>query len=138
MSRGVDLDGTIKPFLLADAGVFALVGNRIFVDTWLPTTDQVQDAYQLSDGPALVLTPRGGAGSIDYRMASQTVITRCFGQSVAIVKAVDDAVFDAFKTTANPANNTAFYAKDTVAPDLRREEGGQYVMVGTYQVAQVI
>lgn len=138
MSRGVDLDGTVKPFLLADNDLIALCGQRVFVDTWLPSPDQYEDAYELNDGPAIVLTPRGGAGSVDYKMGSQNVIVRCFGRSVAAVQALDDAVFDRFKDTANPVNNTAFYAKDIVAPDLRREEGGLYVMVSTYQVAQVI
>lgn len=137
MSRGVDLDG-VKTFLLADNDVIALCGQRVFVDTWLPSTDQVEDAYELNDGPAVVLTPRGGAGSTDYRMGSQNVLVRIFGRSVAEVKAVDDAVFDRFKDTANPTNNTAFYAKDTVSPNLQREEGGQYVMTSTYQMAQVI
>lgn len=132
MSRGVDLDGTVKPFLLAENAVIALFGDRIFIDTWL------SDGYEISDGLALVLTPRGGPGSIDYRMGSQSVVTRVFGQSIDAVTAGDSAIFDAFKKTANPANNTAFYAKDTAAPDLRREEGGLYVMVGQYQVAQVI
>lgn len=136
-ARGVDLDG-VKTFLLADEPLIALVGNRIFVDAWLPSTDQEEDAYELSDGPALVLTPRGGAGSTHYKMGNQNVIARIFGQTVAEVMAVDDALFDAFKKTGTPTNNTDFYAKDTVSPDLRREEGGRYVMVSTWQIAQVI
>lgn len=137
MSRGVDLDGVVT-YLKAQNAVISLAGQRVFFDTWLPSSDQYEDAYELQDGPAVVLTPRGGGGSVNYAMGNQNVIVRIFGRSVDDVVALDGAVFDAFALTTGPNSSASFYAKDTVSPDMRREEGGQYVMVSTYQVAQVI
>lgn len=123
---------TVADYLKADSGVSALVSTRVYVDTWLPQN------YKISDGNCIVITPRGGGGSTYYVMANQTLVIRAFATTIAAAFAIDGAVFDALEDTHNPANNTAFYAKDTVSPTLNKEAGGMFVVSSSFQVAEVL
>lgn len=126
------LQDTVKTYLLADSGVAALVSTRIYLDNWLP------DGYKIADGACIVLAPRGGAGSTHYVISDQTFVFRVFAETMTTAFQIDDAIFGAFKKTNNPANNSAFYAKDTVSPSLGREAGGLYVVSSSFAIAEVL
>lgn len=127
------LHDRVRTYLLANAGVTSSpCGTRVNVDNWLP------DGYKIVDGAALVFAPRGGPGSTLYAMEDQTMVFRGFAETVADAFSIDDAVFEAFRLTHNPANTTGFYAKDTVSPILSREPGGLYVVSSSFAIAAVI
>lgn len=103
------------------------------MDTWLP------DGYRIVDGPVLTFAPRGGPGAKLYAMEDQTMVFRGFAESIDDAFSIDDALFDAFRLTHNPANATGFYAAQTVSPVLNREQGGGlYVVSSSFAVAAVI
>lgn len=128
------LHNAVKTYLLANAGVVASpCSTRIYVDAWLPL------GYQITDGPILIITPRGGPGSNVYKMENQTMVFRSFSKVMSEAFAIDEAVFMAFLQTGNPANATSIYAKDTVSPVLSRvEDRGLYVVTSSFGVSRVI
>ncbi len=126
-----DIYSTVRTFLLADSGVAALVGTRIYIDTMLPTN------YQISDGDSLVIRPNGGT-DVYYAMTSDTIMLLAYSQSAAGAIAISEAVFTAMRRTYNPAEHTTFYGKPIDRGSLIRQPGDLYTMLMAYNVAMVI
>lgn len=124
---------TVLAYLSADADILAApCSSRVYLNVWYP------DGYKMEDGPCLVIAPRGGAGVTYDAVRSTSLLARGFAVTIADAFAIDAAVLTAFRKTYNPANATAFYAKCTISPDLRRDPGGIYVVSSQYDIGEVL
>ena len=124
---------TVLAYLQADTDILGAPCNtRVYLDVWYP------DGYKKEDGACLVIAPRGGAGVTYDAVRNTVLLTRGFAETIEDAFAIDAAVLTAFRKTYNPANSSAFYAKCTISPDLRRDPGGIYVVSSQYDIGEVL
>jgi len=128
------LHTAVQTYLKADTDILASPSkNRVYVDRWMPV------GYQLTNGPIIVLTPRGGPGSVNYVMENASFVFRSFAVNQSEAFEIDEAIFRAFLKTHNPANASSIYAKDTISPSLDRDpNGGIWIVSTTYAISRVI
>jgi len=126
-----DIYNTVRTFLLADAGVAAIVATRIYIDTMLPT------GYKITDGSCLVIRPNGG-GTTQYVINGDNLMFLSYTTTAQAAIDLNEALFDAFRLTNNPAGATAFYAAPIQRGNLIRQPGDMYTMLATYECAEVI
>lgn len=126
-----DIYSTAKAFLLADPGVAALAGARIYLDVGLP------NGYQVEDGPVLVISPAGGV-TTHYVINDDTPLFASYASTAQGAIDLNEAVFRAFKRTANPAEATAFYAQPVQRGRMLRAPGDLYIMLASYGLAEVL
>ena len=126
-----DIYNTLKDYLLADAGVLALVASRGYIDVTLPP------GYQVSDGDAFVLHPISGT-SLFYANTSDAIRIDSYSSTTQGAIDLNEAIFDALKETNNPANATAFYALPVQRGRMMRLPGDMIAMFSAYEVSEVI
>lgn len=84
----VDVEAVLTEYLLDQAGLTVLTGQRIHASLYLPK------GYEPSQGPALIFNIR--AGSQDYSSAvfQPSIQFRAYAKTQAEAKAVDRALYD--------------------------------------------
>lgn len=131
MARTMDIYNEAKAFLLANSGVAALAGTRVYIDTMLPT------GYKITDGPCVVIRPNGGT-TVHYAINGDNIMLLCYATTAQAAIDLNEAVFAAFRQTATPAEHTNFYAKPTQRGTLIRQPGDMYTMLAVYETGMVI
>ena len=126
-----DIYNTVKTFLLADPGVAAIVGSRIYIDTMLPT------GYTITDGPILVIRPSGGTTTY-YAINGDVLMMLSYATTAQVAIDLNEALFTAMRRTDNPTEHTAFYSKPAQRGTLIRQPGDMYTMLATYDTGMVI
>ncbi len=126
-----DIYNTVRTFLLADAGVAAIVATRIYIDTMLPT------GYKITDGPCLVIRPNGG-GTTQYVINGDNLMFLSYTTTAQAAINLNEAIFTAFKRTNNPAGAAVFYAAPIQRGSLIRQPGDMYTMLAMYECAEII
>ena len=126
-----DIYNVVKDFLLADPGVAAIVGTRVYIDTMLPT------GYQITDGPILVIRPNGGE-TVHYAMNGDFLMMLSYATTAQGAINLNEALFTALRRTNNPAEALIFYAKPTQRGTLIKQPGDMYTMLATYGIGMVV
>jgi len=85
----LDHDAALTTFLLAQPGLTAVSGRRIYASIALPK------GYVPEHGPALLFSPRGGGQDYTSLVLSVSYQCRSYGLTAAEARRLDRALYDA-------------------------------------------
>jgi hypothetical protein len=85
----IDTDAEIREYLVGQASLTVLAGQRIYASLYLPK------GYTPDDGPALLFSPRGGAIDYSSLVLNPSYQFRSYGKTLEKARELDRALFDA-------------------------------------------
>lgn len=91
-----DTDAVLRAFVVAQAGVTALVGTRVHASDKLPA------GYSpVTNGPAILLKVRGGQQDFPGKTLYPSYQFECYAATEALARQVSNALFDAINHKAS-------------------------------------
>lgn len=129
-----DVEAALRTFLLAQAGVHALTGTRIWTGRDTPPA-----GYTPADGSALCLKVRGGAAEYSDLLLYASVQVKCYGETAVDANTLARALWDALQGTR--AGGTVRWARQetmgVVLSEPQTEGGAPWWFVLTYYTVYV-
>jgi hypothetical protein len=122
----VPIERTVLEFLQADTALAAVVGDRIYADSSLPS------GYKPSQGAAILLAVRGGGQDYTSKVLRASIQFRCYGADAPKARACDRALYAALNDKHGPGIKQA--RLETLGQLVSEPSTGWRYVVSFYQV----